>query len=41
MTLLKKIKTEKSHLIIPNELCVKETLTKLQYCSEKATMFLL
>jgi len=26
---------------MPNELCVIETLTKLQYCSYEATMFLL
>jgi len=41
MTLFKKIKMEKSHLKIPNELYVLETPKKLQYCSEKATMFLL
>jgi len=30
---LKKIKMEKSHLKVPNELYVIETLAKLQYCS--------
>jgi len=38
MTLLKKIEMEKSHLKISNAL---ETQTKLQYCLEEATMFLL
>jgi len=39
MTFLKKTKRKRSHLNIPNELYIKETLTKLQYCSEEATMF--
>ena len=30
---------EKSHLKISKELYVIETLTKLQYCSEEATIF--
>jgi len=32
---------KKTHLKILNELYVKETLTKLLYCSEEATMCLL
>jgi len=37
--LLKKIKMEKSHLKLPNELYVIEMLTKLQHCSEETTIF--
>ena len=39
MTLVKKIKMEKSHLKIPNELYVIETLKQLQYCSEEQVCF--
>jgi len=31
---------EKSRLEVANELYVLETLTKLQYCSEEATVFI-
>jgi len=31
---------EKSHLKISKELYVIETLTKLQYCSDEATVFI-
>jgi len=41
MTLFNKIKLEKSHPKLSNELFVIETLTNLQYFSKEATMFLL
>ena len=41
MTLLQKIETEKIIAKKTKELYVIETLTKLQYCSEEATVFLL
>jgi len=44
MTSLKKIKMEKSHMDVPNELYVIETLTKLLYCyfiAQKKQLFLL
>jgi len=39
MTLLKKLKMEKSTSTIPNELYEIDKLTKLLHCSEEATMF--
>jgi len=41
MTCLRKSKWKKSHMDVANELYVIETLAKLQYGSEEATMFLL